>query len=324
MVKNQLKWAIVGTGTIANEFASQFPVENASVYGIVSRTKEKAQAFAEKYQIPQVFDEYSELLKEEAIQVVYIATPHNTHHEYIMAALEAGKHVVCEKAITVNKQQLDDAYQLAQSKNLYLFEAMTIHFMPLYQKIFQWLAEQNLGPLKMIQVNFGSYKDTNPNYYYFNKDLAGGALLDIGVYALHFTRWFLSSKPTEIHTLGNLHESGVDESSVIILRNKENELANISLTFHAKMPKQGMVVYEEGYVTITDYPRSNKATLTKLSGETVTFEEGKSEQGLQYEIAAISDIILNEKENPYFQYSLDVLEVMDEVRKQWGLKYDFE
>lgn len=325
MMTNQtLNWAIVGTGTIAKEFAGQFSATNARLYGVSSRREETAQAFAQEFKLEKAYSSFENLLADPAVDVVYIATPHNTHYDYMMAALEAGKHVVCEKVITINKKQLDAAYQLAKEKQVYLFEAMTIHYMPLYQNLFDWLAKKKLGPLKMVQVNFGSYKDTDPRYYYFNKELAGGALFDIGVYALHFTRWFLSSQPTEIQSMAHLHQSGVDESSVIMLKNKENELANISLTFRAKLPKQGVVAYEEGYVTITDYPRSNRAVLTRNTGEVSVFEQGKSEEGLAYEAEAISKLIISKEGNPYIDYSLDVLAIMDDVRSQWGLEYDFE
>lgn len=176
----------------------------------------------------------------------------------------------------------------------------------------------------MIQASFGSFKETDPSVYYFNKELAGGALFDIGTYALSFVRNFLSSKPTEVLTLGNLHESGVDESSAIILRNAENELATVSLTFRAKMPKQGIVAFEKGFFTIMDYPRPTKAVFTSFDGKETLFEAGEYSQGLNYEVAAFTDMILDGTHNLTIGYTQDVLEVMDTVRKQWGLVYPFE
>ncbi|MFZ2506656.1 MAG: Gfo/Idh/MocA family oxidoreductase, partial [Trichococcus flocculiformis] len=242
----------------------------------------------------------------------------------IKASLEAGKHVLCEKVITVNKIQLDELVQLAEEKGLYLAEAMTIYHMPLYRKLKEWIAEQDLGPLKMIQASFGSFKDTDPSVYYFNKELAGGALFDIGTYALSFVRNFMTSKPTEIMTMGNLHESGVDESSAIILRNAEAELATVSLTFRAKMPKQGVVAYEKGFLTIMDYPRSTKAIFTSYDGKVSIIEAGDSAQALNYEVADFSERILNGAKNETLTYTVDVLEIMDKVRKDWGLVYPFE
>ncbi|WP_440897494.1 Gfo/Idh/MocA family protein [Amphibacillus sp. Q70] len=324
MILTLLNWGILGTGKIANEFAGQFKVDRANLYAIASRTQKRSEAFASQYNIKKAYDSYEELLNDKNIDVVYIATPHSHHYEHIMKSLQSNKHVVCEKSITISKSQLDEAIKLAKQNNLYLFEAMTIHYMPLYKQIIDWVNSNDLGALKMIQVNFGSYKDTNPEFYYFNKELAGGSLLDIGVYALNFVRWFLSSKPKEIFTLGNLHKSGVDESAAIILRNKEKELATISLTFRSKMPKQGIVAYENGYFTIFNYPRTDYATFTTSDGKVQKFNVGNTNKALTYEISEITDILLNQRENPYIQYTLDVLEIMDYVRNQWGLEYPFE
>ena len=320
----KIRWAILGTGTIATEFASHFQADNAELIAVASRSKEKAQGFAEQYGIPAYYDDYMELLADEAVDAIYIALPHSHHHQWIKASLEAGKHVLCEKVITVNKIQLDELVQLAEEKGLYLAEAMTIYHMPLYRKLKEWIAEQDLGPLKMIQASFGSFKDTDPSVYYFNKELAGGALFDIGTYALSFVRNFMTSKPTEIMTMGNLHESGVDESSAIILRNAEAELATVSLTFRAKMPKQGVVAYEKGFLTIMDYLRSTKAIFTSYDGKVSIIEAGDSAQALNYEVADFSERILNGTKNETLTYTVDVLEIMDKVRKDWGLVYPFE
>lgn len=320
----KIRWAILGTGTIATEFASHFEAANADLVAVASRTKAKAQSFAEEYGIPAYFDDYAELLADEAVDVVYIALPHSHHHQWIKASLESGKHVLCEKVITINKPQLDELVQLAEEKGLYLAEAMTIYHMPLYRKLKEWIDGHDLGPLKMIQASFGSFKDTDPSVYYFNKELAGGALFDIGTYALSFVRNFMTSKPTEIMTMGNLHESGVDESSAIILRNAEAELATISLTFRAKMPKQGVVAYEKGFFTIMDYPRPTKTVFTSYDGNETIIEAGEFAQGLNYEVADFSQLILTGSKNETLAYTLDVLEVMDQVRKDWGLVYPFE
>lgn len=320
----KLNWVILGTGTIANEFASHFEAEQAVLYGVASRSLEKSQAFADTYAIEHAYASYEEALEDENVDVVYIAVPHSHHFTLMKAALKAGKHVLCEKVITVNGEQLTEVVQLAEEKQLYVAEAMTIFNMPLYRDIKKWIQTNDLGPLKMIQASFGSFKDTDPSVYYFNKELAGGALFDIGTYALSFVRNFLTSKPTEIMTMGNLHESGVDESSAIILRNQEQELATISLTFRAKMPKQGIVAFEKGFFTFMDYPRPTQALFTSYDGTQQQFEAGDAEQALNYEVANFTEMVLSKKENKTIQLTQDVVEIMDVVRKEWGLNYPFE
>lgn len=320
----KLNWVILGTGSIANEFAARFEAEKAVLYGVASRKQLKSQAFADKYAIQNSYGSYEEALADENVDVVYVAIPHSHHFEIMKAALNAGKHVLCEKVITVNSKQLQEITQLAIEKHLYVAEAMTIFNMPLYRTLKEWIHENDLGPLKMIQASFGSFKDTDPSVYYFNKELAGGALFDIGTYALSFVRHFLSEKPTEILTFGNLHESGVDETSAIILRNNRQEIATVSLTFRAKMPKQGVVAFEKGFFTISDYPRATEATFTSYDGKQQTIEAGDSSEALNYEVANFTEMILGKNENTTLSLTADVIEMMDVVRKEWGLDYPFE
>lgn len=145
----KLKWAILGTGQIASEFASRFSAERAELVAVASRTSGKAQAFAEKYAIPVSYGDYAELLADASVDVVYIAVPHSHHYPLIKASLEAGKHVLCEKVITINKAQLDEVVHLAEEKGIYLSEAMTLYHMPLYRELNDWIKTHDIGPLKM-------------------------------------------------------------------------------------------------------------------------------------------------------------------------------
>lgn len=322
-MNNKLNWAIVGTGNIAQKFASQFDHTAANLFSVVSRSSEKAKDFAQEYSIIKTHDSFDSLLDDPLVDIVYIATPHNSHYNYIYKALHKNKHVVCEKVITLNSKQLNQLIEIANKNNLYLFEAMTIHYMPVYSDIKNWIQTQNLGPLKMIQANFGSFKEYDQRYF-FKKDLAGGALFDIGVYALNFVRFFLSEQPHEILTTAYINDYGVDESSVISLKNKNNELANISLTFRAKMPKVAIVAYEYGYFTFNEYPSSDNVVFTLPNGEQKVFSSGDSANRLSYEVSTISKIISTKASNPYITLTRDVLEIMDKVRATWGLTYDAE
>ncbi|WP_407370969.1 Gfo/Idh/MocA family protein [Carnobacterium sp.] len=320
----KVNWGILGLGQIATEFAETFDVENAVLYGAGSRNDEKAAEFAQKHAIEKSYGSYDALLEDPSIDVVYIATPHSHHAELILKSLEHGKHVLSEKAITMNNDQLTQAMTLAEEKKLVLAEAMVIYHMPLYHKLKEIAQNGSLGRLKMIQVSFGSLKEEDPTNRFFNKDLAGGALLDIGIYALSFARFFLTSQPKEIHTTMNFYETGVDEQSGILLKNDQDELASISLTFRAKMPKTGIVAFENGFITVTDFPRADKATLTMPDGSVETIEAGDTKQAMNYEIADITNMILSDGPNPSLALTHDVMEIMDTLRKDWGLHYDFE
>lgn len=319
-----VNWGIIGLGDIASSFAKDFNVQQATLLAVASRNLDKANAFAEKYGIQKAYGNYEEMLFDPDIDVVYIATPHSHHAKYILKSLQAGKHVLCEKAITMNNKELDEALALAEEKNLIVAEAMTIYHMPLYHKLKDIISTRKLGKLKMIQASFGSLKEADPTNRFFNKEIAGGALLDIGVYALAFTRFFLSSQPNEILTTMNPYETGVDEQSAVILKNPDNEMAVVSLTFRAKMPKVGVVAFEKGFITVGDYPRANTATITYPDGSIEIVTAGDSSEALNYEIELMTSNILHQTSNHQIQLTHDVMSIMDNLREQWGLRYDFE
>lgn len=320
----KLNWAILGPGTIAKEFAKALIEVNGSIYAVASRTKEKAQAFAKEHNINKAYGSYDEMLEDKNIDVVYISTPHSNHYEYIMQSLKNNKHVLCEKAITVNNSELKEITNLAKEKNLIVAEAMTIYHMPLYKNLMSIIKSGKLGKLKMIQVSFGSCKEYDVNNRFFSKALAGGALLDIGTYALSFARYFLSSTPDNIITTVKKFETGVDEESGIVLKNKKDEMAVIALTMRAKMPKRGIVAGELGFITVDNFPRADKATITYLDGSVENIEAGETSKALNYEIKDITNAILNKEDATSLSLSLDVMGIMDNVRSQWGIKYDFE
>ncbi|OPJ55116.1 Gfo/Idh/MocA family protein [Clostridium chromiireducens] len=321
---NKINWAILGPGTIAEDFARAINEVNGSLYSVGSRNIEKAKEFAKKYNAEKAYGDYDEMLRDEEIDVVYISTPHCNHYEYIMKSLNNNKNVFCEKAITVNGKQLAEIVELAKEKNLIVAEAMTIYHMPLYKKLRKLVDEGKLGKIKMIQVNFGSLKEYDVTNRFFSPDLAGGALLDIGTYALSFTRYFLSSQPDEILTTVKKFETGVDEQSGIILKNVDDEMAVVSLTMRAKQPKRGIVCGELGYITVENFPRADKATITYPDGSVEIIEDGDISKALIYEVQDINNCILKKNSNDTLGLSVDVMNIMDEVRKQWGLKYSFE
>lgn len=320
---NPLKWAIVGPGSIAAEFAAALN-ETETLYAVGSRSLEKAQQFANQYGATKAYGSYSEMLQDPAIDVVYISTPHSNHYEYIIESLQNNKHVLCEKAITVNSTQLQEVTRLAAEKDLVVAEAMTIYHMPLYKKLRQLIDDGIIGRPKMVQVSFGDHKEYDVNNRFFSKDLAGGALLDIGTYALSFTRFFLSKQPHEILTTVKRFETGVDEQSGIILNNAADEMAVISLTMRSKMPKRGVVAGELGFITVDNFPRASKATIQYLDGTVETIEAGDTAKALQYEIEDMRRYIADKSHKETLDLSLDVMDIMSNVREQWGIKYSFE
>lgn len=328
----KLNWGMVGCGTIGHEMAQALQLCGSQLYGITCRTKEKREAFAKEYGITHCYHSLEEMLVDSAIHIIYIATPHNTHYEQIKMALQAGKHVLCEKAICVNSSQLEELVELASEKGLILKEAMTISHMPLYYKLRKRIKDGVIGDVKMVQVNFGSNKEYDVTNRFFSKELAGGALLDIGGYAVTFARFFLAEQPNVVLTTVKYFETGVDEQSGIILKNDREQMAVIALTMRAKQPKRGVITGEKGFIEIYDYPRAEKATITDTAtGEVTIVQEGDSKRALCYEAEAMEravqgikqDVKATEQENT-LALSRDVMDILTNVRKQWGLRYPFE
>ena len=200
----ELRWAVIGCGVIANQMAQSLALAGRKLAGVANRTLSKAQAFADQYGIEKVYDTVEDLYADPNIDAVYITTPHNTHITYLRAALAAGKHVLCEKAITLNSSELDEARAIADEHNVVLMDATTVLHMPLYQELRRRMDAGEFGCMNLAQLNFGSYKEYGDlTNRFYNRNLAGGAMLDIGVYALSVMRLFMASQPAEVVSLGN-------------------------------------------------------------------------------------------------------------------------
>lgn len=326
-MSNQIKykWASLGTGVIANELAQALQALGGKLYSVANRTYDKGVAFAEKYGIEKVYKEIDEVFKDPEVDIIYISTPHNTHINFLRKALAAGKHVLCEKSITLNSEELAEAIQLAEENHVKLAEAMTIFHMPIYRKLSEIVESGKLGPLKVIQMNFGSYKEYDMTNRFFNRNLAGGALLDIGVYALSFVRWFMTSQPTEMVSQVKLAPTGVDEQAGILLTNAEGEMATVTLSLHAKQPKRGTIAYDKGYIELYEYPRGQKAVITYTEdGSQEIIKAGETAKALQYEVLDMEAAVAGENDYTYLNYSRDVMELMTQLRKDWGLTYPEE
>lgn len=321
----EYKWATLGCGVIANQLAQAFAANGRKLYSVANRTHEKAVAFAEKYGIAKVYDQIDDVFSDENVDIIYISTPHNTHISYLRKALRAGKHVLCEKSITLNAEELEEAVRLAEEHHVVLAEAMTIFHMPIYKELRSRMDAGDFGELRLLQMNFGSYKAYDMKNRFFNRNLAGGALLDIGVYALSFLRWFMSSKPDQILSQVKYASTGVDEQASILLKNKEEEMATVILSLHAKQPKRGTISFDKAYVELFEYPRGEEAiiTYTKDAHKEVV-SAGSTDRALEYEIADMEAAVAGEADRMHLDYTIDVMDMMTSIRKDWGMTYPEE
>lgn len=325
-MSTKLNWAVLGTGVIANQMAQALQKMGKPLYAVGNRTYEKAVEFAKRYGIQKVYPQIDDMFEDEAVDIVYITSPHNTHYGFMKKALEHGKHLLVEKSITLNSEELDEMIALAREKHLILAEAMTIWHMPIYKKLWEIVESGELGKVQMITVNFGSFKEYDMKNRFFNMNLAGGALLDIGVYALSIVRSFMTEKPADIVSQWKPSPAGSDEQAAILLKNKDGQMATIALSLHSKQPKRAMISCEKGYIEIMEYPRADRAEIVDAStGEKKEISCGKTEDALFYEMTDMERAVESGDETEmYLNYTKDVMDIMTGLRREWGLKYPEE
>lgn len=323
---HSLNWAVLGTGVIANEMAQALQKMGKSLYAVGNRTHEKAVKFAEKYGVHKVYPCIDDMFLDDAVDIIYITSPHNTHYAFMKQALQHGKHLLVEKSITLNSRELDEMMQFAEQKHLILAEAMTIWHMPLYRELWSRIHSGQWGKVQMITVNFGSFKEYNMANRFFNLNLAGGAMLDIGVYALSIVRSFMTEKPNQILSQWKPSPTGSDEQATILLQNPLGQMATVALSMHSKQPKRAMISCETGYIEIMEFPRANQAIFVNAkTGEKTEIICGETDQALYYEMTDMEHAVqTGDPSAMQLAYSKDVMDIMTQLRKDWNLQYPNE
>jgi predicted dehydrogenase len=322
------RWGIIGAGHIAHKFADALRhVENAKLQAIASTNAQRAKEFAKKYSIPDIHDGYGKLFSSEAVDIVYIATPHNFHCNNALDALKAQKHVLCEKPMAVNRSQVKQMINAAQENTVFLMEAMWTRFLPMMTEVRDIIEDGTIGDPQLLYADFGVKFDYDPKHRTYNPDLAGGALLDLGVYCIALAS-MIFGKPNTILSTVKIAETGVDERSTVIL---EYENAKVAVLFQAldlEGPREALIVGTEGSIKLhsgwtagSDYSlKLNNGTEKKISAETC-------ENGFIYQIMAVQDSLDAGKtqcELMSLDETLAITETMDALRSQWGLTYPFE
>ena len=321
-----IKWGIIGTGWIANYFAKMFPrSDNCELLAVASKTPQHAREFADKYRIPRVYTSDEELAADPDIDAVYIATPTSAHVPNILACLGQGKHVLCEKTITMNVEQLDRCIAEAERNNVILAEGLTSIYEDVYPFMKKKIASDEYGKVQFVTVTCGSDKPYDATNRYFAPALGGGAIFDIGCYAIGFANYFMSSYPTTVRSEGLICDTGVDVKSAFVLRNKENELATVLIGLRGKTEKIGIISCENAFVRIEQFIRGHKATVTFPNGRTEVYDFPVTD--LDAEVKALnSDIRAGQSTCSAcpIELSRSIISVMDTAREQWGYRFAFE
>lgn len=324
MNKEKIRWGIIGAGNIAQYFVKDFPLlKNAELVAIASGNIERAKLFAATHQLPQALT-YDELYSSKDIDAVYIATTHNFHFEQALRCLQNNKAVLCEKPITVNDKEFKELMALSKIKSLFLMEAMWTYFLPAIHQAKQWVEEGSIGKIKIVQADFAYPMKKNMQGRMYNPLLAGGALLDLGVYPIALATLFFDKKPDRITASGILTETGVDASVAMVFQ-YEDSIAILSASMETRMTNKLRLFGENGYIEIPDFWRAYGCKLFNKDHELIaTFEDKRTTHGFIYQMQHATDKILNneiESNIITHQRSNDIQEIMMEVRSQIGLRY---
>ena len=318
---------ILGAGGIGSTMAKTLDrMDDVTAYAVASRSKAKAEAFAQEYGVEKAYGSYEEMVKDESVELVYIATPHSHHYEHAKLCLEHGKHVLCEKAFTVNVKQAKEIMALAKSKNLLITEAIWPRYMPSRKMINDLLAAGKIGTPNMLTANLG--------YLVADRDrikdpkLAGGALLDLGVYPLNFALMAFGTDIKSMSSTAVMSESGVDLQNSMVLEYNDGKMAVLNSTALALTDRRGVISGDNGYMIIENVNNCECIRIFNLNRKEVeTYPVPRQISGYEYEVqACVRAIRAGETECVEMPHSetIRVMEIMDTFRAQWGMVYPME
>ncbi|MEJ2759332.1 MAG: Gfo/Idh/MocA family oxidoreductase [Anaerolineales bacterium] len=315
-----------GPGRIAEKFADDLQaVPGAEIYAIASRSG--GHAFASKFDVPVIYDHYQDLAEDPSVDAIYVATPHPFHFENAQLCLEAGKPVLIEKPITVTAQQAESLIELARSKKVFLMEAFWTRFLPVYQTIRTWLDSGTLERVVTLHASFCFTGKEDEQDRWLNPELAGGTLLDVGIYPISVFQWILQENPIHVQALAALGKTGVDTTLSVQMQYPGGAMAQFFTSFEIKSRGQMSIYGTRGAIHINDdFHGATMATLV-ANGKETSINEGFRAGGFEYQIEEAMDCIRQGLvESPRMSHadSLANIQLMDAIRAQIGLKYPFE
>lgn len=320
-----LRWGILGTGHIAHKFVSDLLATGTGlVVACGSRTTERARLFASEFKIPKAYGSYGELLRDHEVEAVYVATPHTCHHADAIAALRNGKHVLCEKPISINSILAKEMFDSAEQNGRILMEGLWTNHLPALVQTWSWIAEGAIGDVEYIDAEFGfPTQALSPHHRLLNPALGGGALLDVGIYPLLLALLAADSKPPKVKATARFAETGVDLATSVNLMWAKGIHADLRCSLVYMQQRPAVIHGSSGTITLPEFWKCRTAVLKNQSGET-EFRDGRSTFGYDFEVAAFTSAVrqnLREVPSASRALSLRLSGTMDVVRRQIGLRY---
>lgn len=322
-----MKLAILGAGNIANMMAEAARgTEGVTLYAVASRSLERAWAFAEKWGFEKAYGSYEEMVNDANVDLVYVATPHSHHYQHMKLCLAHGKHVLCEKAFTRNAKEAREILQEAEEKKLLVTEAIWTRYMPSRKMISDLLAEGVIGKPSALSANLG--------YVISDKErikepaLAGGALLDVGVYTLNFAAMVFGTDIVGTSSSAVLSDKGVDMQNGITLTYRDGSMASLYSSALAQSDRRGVIIGDKGYMEIQNINNCEQISVYGLDRRcTAVYPVPEQVNGYEYELIACRDAIAEGRiecpEMPHAE-TIRIMEQMDALRREWGVIYPGE
>lgn len=325
----KIRWGIIGTGKIAHTFAEALAgTEDAELLAVASRTQEKAQAFADKFGFAKAYGSYRELAEDKDVNVVYIATPMASHYGDAKLCISGGRNVLCEKSLALNTAQTEEILAYAKEKGVFFMEAMWMKCRPVFLKVTEWINSGKIGEPRCIKADFSNYIPYDENDRFYRPDCGGGALLDLGVYPLTFADAIFGT-PDEIITTAQISADGVDVNNSIIMKYSDGRYVSADNGFQLQLSNNALVSGTEGFITMGNWFHcTSEATLFNNRHEEVEKFVCEPEiNGYEYEIREVHRCLRQGlKESPMVPHAdtVRVMKLMDECRRQWGMKFPEE
>ena len=324
-LKNRnIRWGIIGLGNIANQFATDLlTVKGAELYAVASRSQQKADDFAEKYQATKAYNSYKALANDANVDAVYIATPHSLHKENTLLCLDQGIAVLCEKPFAMNAHEVNSMIAAATENNTLLMEALWTYFLPHYHFVLAELNKKTYGKLLSVEADFGFVQEFNEESRLFRKSLGGGSLLDIGIYPI-FAALSTLGVPESITANATFFDNGADSSCSMVFNYNNNVTALLKSTLLESTPCEAVFHCEQGIIKINSgfHSPSSVTLINGTNEETLDFNSKTN--GYNYEITHFNELLRQGKTKSHimtFNFSRQLIETLDSVREIIGLKY---
>ena len=332
-MQQKIRWGIMGTGWIAERFAtalSSLEKEGAVLWAVGSRAKDTAEAFGERFGFRHAYATYEELVSDPDVDVIYIATPHRFHYENAMLCLEHSKAILCEKAFTVNAKEARAVAQKAREKQVFAMEAFWTRFQPLNRQVHQLVCEEHLlGDIRMMQLDFDKIEDWPDTHRIYNPDLAGGSILDLGIYTMSYAAYFLGADPSRIHGTCTIGKGGVDDQCALLLEYPDGTICAQTAALQTDGRKEALILGTKGRIRVPSFHKATGYEYTDYqTGKTTFVEAGPFLcNGYEYEAMEVMDCLrsgaLQSRIMPLDE-TVRLMEILDEWRAQCGFRYPFE